>query len=95
MLYVICEADNAAVICYPQGDVLTFVNVDSARDYAMAISQRNPGAYSVQTLSDTILPRSEGATFTHGYRLSADRRDPLKVTGAFPLEHLVPTRYMR
>lgn len=90
-MYVIVEIYNHAVICYPAGDIMLFRNRDTAGAYAEAVSSRNTGVFMVQNLvakeNDLVEKR------THGYRLTADKCDPLKITGAFPLPQTVYTKY--
>lgn len=91
-MWVIVEIYNGAILCYPAGDIMLWRNREAAGLYAEAVSARNEGVYSVQHLWADA--EDSDAKWTHGYRLSSDKRDPLKITGAFPLSQTMFTKYM-
>lgn len=80
-MFVIMEEANGALVCYATGEIMQWANDLVADSYAIAISMRNPGGYSVVRRDS-----KEAARMTHGYRLSGDPKDPLKITGAYPFK---------
>ena len=47
MQYVIHERNNDAIICYPAGDRMQFVNRELAKNWAINISTVNAGVFEV------------------------------------------------
>lgn len=94
-MWVIVEIYEHAVLTYPEGDMMLWHNKDTAVAYAEAVSARNPGVFQVQSLlaggyaNSPLVERR-----THGYRLTKDKRDPLKITGSYPLPQVVYTKWV-
>lgn len=84
-MFVIVEIYDHAVLAYPEGDVQVFVNSELAYSHTIAISANNPGVWQVQPLythSTALMDKR-----THTARVS--RKDPLKITGEYPMGSMV------